>query len=49
MSADIEVEVVGSADGARAFWQGFASIAADVLDEGDLPSEDREPEETAAA
>jgi len=47
MTSD-SVEVIGSTDAAREFWQAFASIAADLLDEGDLLSEDHSPTEEAA-
>lgn len=43
-----EVAVVGETDGARAFWQAFAAIAADLLDEEDRASEDRAFQENAA-
>lgn len=42
------VDVVGEAYGARAFWQAFAAIAADVLDEEDRAGEDRVFQEKAA-
>jgi hypothetical protein len=46
-SGSVEVEVVGDADAAREFWQAFASIAADLLDEGQPPGEPLAPEEAA--
>ena len=49
MTSDyIDVDVIGSTDAAREFWTVFASIAADLLDEGDLLSEDHSPTEEAA-
>ncbi len=48
-AAEAEVEVVGDTDGARAFWQAFASIAAELLDGGDLPGDDHAIKEAAAA
>jgi hypothetical protein len=44
----VEVEVVGETDGARAFWQAFAAIATEVLDDEDRASEDRVFQENAA-
>jgi hypothetical protein len=46
---DIEVEVIGDTDAARSFWEAFASIAADLLDEGGLLGEDCPSPETATA
>jgi hypothetical protein len=47
-SDSIDVEVIGDTDAGREFWQAFASIAADMLDEGDLLREACAPEEAAA-
>jgi hypothetical protein len=44
------VEVVGeaSSDAARAFWQAFAGIALELLDDRELLGEDHAREETIA-
>jgi hypothetical protein len=47
---EVSVESVGEVpvDAMRDFWHAFASIAADLLDEGDLLGDDLATEETAA-
>jgi hypothetical protein len=44
------VDVVGepAPDAARAFWQAFARIALELLDDGEPVGEDHAPEDTAA-